>query len=75
MSIKETIYNINDRTPAVIEVCRALEKKGFRISYIPVDEFGMIQLDQLEAAITSQTILIRSCMPITKSGPFSPFPK
>lgn len=44
--------------PAVIEVCRALEKKGFRISYIPVDEFGMIQLDQLEAAITSQTILI-----------------
>jgi cysteine desulfurase NifS len=44
--------------PSVIEVCRSLEKKGFRISYIPVDEFGMIQLDKLEASITPQTILI-----------------
>lgn len=44
--------------PAVIEVCKYLEKKGFIVSYIPVDEFGVVQLDQLEAAITPQTILI-----------------
>ncbi len=44
--------------PAVIEVCKYLEKKGFSISYIPVDESGLIQLDKLEAAITPQTILI-----------------
>ena len=44
--------------PAVTEVCKYLENKGFHISYIPVDEFGLIQLDELEAAITPQTILI-----------------
>jgi cysteine desulfurase NifS/selenium donor protein len=44
--------------PAIFEVCKYLENKGFHISYIPVDESGLIQLDTLEAAITPQTILI-----------------
>lgn len=44
--------------PSVFEVCRSLEKKGFHVSYIPVDEFGVIQLNKLEAAITPHTILI-----------------
>jgi cysteine desulfurase NifS/selenium donor protein len=44
--------------PAIFEVCKYLENKGFHITYIPVDESGLIQLDRLEAAITPQTILI-----------------
>lgn len=44
--------------PAVMEVCKYLEKKGFRVSYIPVDELGVIRLDLLEAAICPETILI-----------------
>jgi len=44
--------------PAVIEVCKYLERKGFQISYIPVDDNGIIDLDKLEKAITKQTILI-----------------
>lgn len=44
--------------PAVIEVCKYLERKGFKISYIPVDSNGIIDLKQLEAAVTKQTILI-----------------
>jgi len=44
--------------PAITEVCRFMEKKGFQISYIPVDEFGVINLKKLEEAITSKTILI-----------------
>lgn len=44
--------------PAVIEVCRFLEEKGFKTTYLPVDEYGMINLQQLEDAITPQTILI-----------------
>ncbi len=44
--------------PAVVEVCKYLESKGFQISYIPVDDFGLVQLDELEKAITPQTILI-----------------
>ncbi|MGM0409073.1 MAG: selenide, water dikinase SelD, partial [Bacteroidota bacterium] len=44
--------------PAVFEVCKYLEKKGFKISYIPVDEYGTINLKKLEKEITKQTILI-----------------
>jgi cysteine desulfurase len=44
--------------PAVTEVCRYLEKGGFQVTYLPVDEFGTISLDDLEKAITPQTILI-----------------
>ncbi len=44
--------------PAVTEVCKYLATKGFEISYIPVDEFGVISLKKLEESITSQTILI-----------------
>jgi cysteine desulfurase len=44
--------------PAVVEVCKYLERKGFKISYIPVDEHGIIDLEKLKKAITKQTILI-----------------
>lgn len=44
--------------PAVIEVCRYLEANGFQITYIPVDEFGLVHMSEMEKAITPQTILI-----------------
>jgi len=44
--------------PAVIEVCKFLEKNGFDISYISVDKYGIVNLPELKKTITSQTILI-----------------
>lgn len=44
--------------PAVIEICKFLEKNDFKISYIPVDKYGIVNLPELEKAITAQTILI-----------------
>jgi len=44
--------------PAVLEVCKFLEAKGFEVSYLPVDEFGLVDVKEVERAITSQTILI-----------------
>ena len=44
--------------PAVTEVCKYLEKKGFRITYVPVDNNGLIRLKEVVSAITPQTILI-----------------
>ena len=44
--------------PSVIEVCKYLERKGFKITYIPVDENGIIDLKKLESSISKQTILI-----------------
>jgi cysteine desulfurase len=44
--------------PSVLNPCKYLEKKGFEVTYLPVDGYGMIDLRQLEAAITERTILI-----------------
>jgi cysteine desulfurase len=44
--------------PAVLETCKFMEKQGYRVTYLPVDRDGMLDLAELEAAITDQTILI-----------------
>lgn len=44
--------------PAVIEVCKYLEKQGFEVTYLPVDEQGIVLLDELKSAIRNETILI-----------------
>ncbi len=44
--------------PAVFEVCRYLETQGFEVTTVPVDEFGIIKMDELEKALRPETILI-----------------
>jgi cysteine desulfurase len=44
--------------PAVLETCNYLEKTGCRVTYLPVDSDGQLDLAELERAITPQTILI-----------------
>ena len=43
---------------AVLDTCKRLEKNGVRITYLPVQQNGLIDLDQLRDAITDKTILI-----------------
>ena len=44
--------------PAVTEVCRYLEGQGFRTTYLPVDQYGMVDPRQVEEAITPETVLV-----------------
>jgi len=44
--------------PAVLEVCRHLEQQGFQVSYLPVDESGLVSVSDIQQAIQPQTILI-----------------
>jgi len=44
--------------PAVLEPCRHLERYGYRVTYLPVDRFGMVDPSGLEQAITSETVLV-----------------
>ncbi len=44
--------------PGVLNVCKYLEKKGFRITYLPVDGDGQIEPDDVKRAIQKDTILI-----------------
>ncbi len=43
---------------AVIHTCRSLEKQGWRVTYLPVDEFGRVDPGVVEEAITDKTVLI-----------------
>src|ERR1051326_5903953 len=43
---------------AILDTCRSLEKEGFRVSFLPVDSKGFVDLDGLNKAITDKTILI-----------------
>jgi cysteine desulfurase len=43
---------------AVLNTCRALEKQGFAVTYLPPDRTGRISVEQVQEAITDRTILI-----------------
>ncbi|WP_369424806.1 cysteine desulfurase family protein, partial [Methanothrix sp.] len=44
--------------PAVLEVCRSLERMGFEVTYIPVDDKGIVDPAEIERAIRDDTVLI-----------------
>jgi len=44
--------------PAIVEPCRFLERLGARITWLPVDATGQVNVDDLSQAITADTILI-----------------
>jgi cysteine desulfurase len=44
--------------PAVTEVCRRLESEGFEITYLSVDQYGLVSAADVEGAIRPDTILI-----------------
>ena len=44
--------------PAILNSCKNLEEKGFKISYIDVDKDGFINLERLKSSINKETILI-----------------
>src|SRR5262245_6295630 len=43
---------------AILDTCKRLEKEGARVTYLPVQSNGLIDLDQLRSAITDKTILV-----------------
>ena len=58
--------------PAVSEVCRHLEKEGFSISWLPVDESGIISPDDLEKALRNDTILVTIMHANNETGSIQP---
>lgn len=44
--------------PAILNTCRYLEDHGCDVTYVPVDSYGMVDPDDVESAITGDTILI-----------------
>jgi cysteine desulfurase len=53
------IITVPTEHKAILDTCKALERKGLaQITYLPIDEFGMVDPDDVRKAITDKTILI-----------------
>ena len=52
------IITVKTEHKAVLDVCTYLETKGADVTYLNVDEDGLIDLEELKKAITSKTVLI-----------------
>ena len=57
---------------AVLHTCEYLEKRGFEVTYVGVDENGILKLDELEKAIRPDTILISVMFANNEIGTIQP---
>lgn len=57
---------------AILHTCEYLEKHGYEVTYLPVDEFGKISLDELEKSIRPETILISIMFANNEIGTIQP---
>ena len=55
---KDELVTSSIEHPAVIEAAKALEGRGFKVTYLPVDRFGAVSLDALRSALTPKTGLV-----------------
>ncbi len=58
--------------PAVLRTCEALADFGFDVTYLDVDETGLLHPDALSAAITAQTILVSVMLANSEVGTINP---
>lgn len=61
--------------PAVLETCKQLEKEGFEVSYIGVDEKGIVNLEELKNSIKETTTLITIMFANNEIGTIEPIKK
>lgn len=57
---------------AVLHACKYLEKHGFRVTYVGVDENGILRMEELKNAVCDQTVLISVMMANNEIGTIQP---
>ncbi len=57
---------------AVLQTCQYLEKQGFRVTYLPVDEYGLVNPDEVAQAITDRTVLVSVMFANNEVGTIQP---
>ena len=58
---------------AVLDTCKALERKGLaRVTYLPVDEYGMVDPDDVRDAVTDETVLVSIMFANNEVGTINP---
>jgi len=72
MATKKHIITTSTEHKAVLEPCRYLQKKGFKITYLPVDKDGQINLKELKESLTNDTFLVSVMMANNEIGAIQP---
>ena len=57
---------------AVLEPCRRLEREGFRVTYLPVDRYGLVDIDELRRQVSPDTCLITVMLANNEVGTVQP---
>lgn len=57
---------------AVLDCCKELERRGKRVTYLPVDRYGLVDPDEVRKAITSSTILVTIMVANNEIGTIAP---
>jgi len=60
---------------AVLNTCKFLQKRGFKVTYLPVDHYGFVDPDDVQKAITNKTILISIMHANNEVGTIEPIPE
>ena len=56
----------------MLDTCQYLERKGWRVTYLPVDQYGLVDPDTLRQEITPQTVLISIMTANNEIGTIAP---
>jgi len=66
------IITVQTEHKAVLDTCKRLERYGIRVTYLPVDRYGMISPGEVERSITDKTILVSIMMANNEIGTIAP---
>lgn len=69
---KKHIITTKIEHPAILDTCKFLEKQGFRITYLNVDDKGFVDLNELKSQICDETILISVMLANNEIGTIEP---
>ncbi len=61
--------------PAVMNTCRFLEKQGFRVTYVPVNRYGIVEPEVVRNALKVDTILVSIMYANNETGAVMPIPE
>ncbi|MGW8285546.1 MAG: cysteine desulfurase family protein [Candidatus Deferrimicrobiaceae bacterium] len=61
--------------PAVINTCRFLETQGFRVTFVPVNRYGIVEPDSIRDALAEDTILVSVMYANNETGDVMPVPE
>lgn len=66
------IVTVQTEHPAVLDTCKYLESKGYRITYLPVQKDGLLDLELVKQSVNNETILVSVMLVNNETGVIQP---